>query len=174
MSIRRRALLGELDLFNHLPEPERDALAARMRPAPFAAGETVHRQGADAHWLYVLASGEVEERVGGAGFEETVCQVKAPGIFGEMSLMTGSPRLATIVAITDVECFRLDKHDFEKIMRLPAVAEHMAAVIARRRMDIDRARGQLDQETARRKLSDTELDVLGRIRRFFGIDQGAG
>src|SRR5262249_33893310 len=60
---RRRRVLDALELFSQIPPDARAALAARMHPAPFARGEVVHREGAEAHWLYVLVAGEVEERV---------------------------------------------------------------------------------------------------------------
>lgn len=168
---RRRRLLAGVDLFSHFADADRDDLAARMRPARFVAGEVIHRQGAEAHWLYVLAAGEVEERVTHGDIEEAACRLRAPELFGEMSLLTGSPRQATVVAVTDVECFRLDKRDFERLLRLPGAAEHLARVLAARRVALDRARAQLDEEAQRRLLTVDEKDILDKIRAFFGLDR---
>ncbi|HVY60229.1 MAG TPA: mechanosensitive ion channel family protein, partial [Planctomycetota bacterium] len=106
---RRAAALARVDLFHHLAEEDRAHLAARLIPAPFARNETLTKQGAEAHWLYMITAGEVSVRVAvDGGLEKEVAKLKDGSFFGEMSLMTGAPRSATVVALTDVECYKLD------------------------------------------------------------------
>jgi CRP-like cAMP-binding protein len=166
---RRRSVLGSLELFSHLNDQERDELVLRLRPASFARGEVVHRQGSEAHWLYVLFEGKVEERVSKAGIEEGAFTLEAPNIFGEISLMTGTPRAATVVALSDLECYRIDKEAFDRIMHRPEVAERMAQVLAKRTLELERARGELDAEATKRTLAAAEKDVLSKIREFFSV-----
>src|SRR5207248_8912983 len=59
----RRDALAQVDLFGTLSDAERDRLALSMRHAPFCRGETLTRQGDEAHWLYVVTHGEVAVRV---------------------------------------------------------------------------------------------------------------
>ena len=94
-----------------------------------------------------------------------------PGdIFGEMSLMTGAPRSATVVAVSDVECFRLDKAAFQAILeRHPGLAEQVAGVLARRRTGLEAVREGLDAAARERRLAEASRDMLGRIRSFFGL-----
>jgi small-conductance mechanosensitive channel len=166
---RRRRVLASLELLSHVGEADLAELARRMKPAPFARGEIIHRQGDAAHFLYVLFDGTVEERVREGEVEETVCRLEAPSIFGETSMMTGVPRLATVVAVTDAECYRLDKDAFAKLVHDPEVAAHMAQVMARRRMEIDKAELELGKEADRRRLQQAETDILSRIRSFFAV-----
>src|SRR5262249_55449021 len=63
-------------LFAKLSEEEKARLAERARPAPFSAGEVITRQGAPAHWLYILTKGEAEVRITGSdGDERKVAEI---------------------------------------------------------------------------------------------------
>ncbi|MEO8359218.1 MAG: mechanosensitive ion channel family protein [Vicinamibacteria bacterium] len=168
---RRIDALNHVDLFDHLPEGDRNRLAAGLRPAPFSKGEIMTRQGAEAHWLYLMISGEASARVTvSGGGEQEAGRLKAGNFFGEMSLMTGARRNATVVALTDVECYRLDKASFQSIMSAqPELAEKVAEVLARRRMELDTVVHELDEEALRHRLAAAQSDILGKIRHFFGL-----
>lgn len=165
---RRRLALTHVDLFNDLSEDERTVLAHGMRYAPFCKGEVITRQGAEAHWLYLVDDGQVSVRVTDQGLEKEVAQLKGPSFFGEMSLMTGEPRSATVVAMGDVECFRLDKETFRKVLtQRPQIAEGVAKVLASRKAELDSARFHLGIDIASR--GKTEADLLLKIQKFFGL-----
>jgi small-conductance mechanosensitive channel/CRP-like cAMP-binding protein len=168
---RRQGALEQVDLFRPLTEEDRRVLAAGLHYAPFAAGEVLTRQGAEAHWLYLIVEGEVSARVAAeGGLEREVARLKAGDFFGEMALMTGEKRSATVTAVTGVECYRLDKSAFEAIIRQrPAVAEPMAEILARRRLELFAVKGNLDQEAHRRRLAAAKVDLLARIQDFFGL-----
>jgi CRP-like cAMP-binding protein len=167
---RRAAVLSRLDLFDSLSDDERSELARGMRYTPFAPGEVMTRQGAEAHWLYILEEGRVVVRVSDKGIEKEVATIDGPAFFGEMSLMTGEPRSATVVAVTDAECFRLDKATFQQVLQArPELAESMAAVLTRRRAELLAVREGLDAEASMRRLAGSEKDLLDRIRGFFGL-----
>ena len=98
-----------------------------------------------------------------------VARLQGGSFFGEMSLMTGERRAATVVALSDVECFRLDKEIFRGVIqRRPDLAEHVAKVLARRRVELVAVREGLDLEAAARRTR-TEADLLAKIRDFFSI-----
>jgi len=167
---RRQGALEQVDLFRPLHEEDRRVLAAGLHYAPFAAGEVLTRQGAEAHWLYLIIEGEVSARVAEGGLEREVARLKAGDFFGEMALMTGEKRSATVTALTGVECYRLDKSVFEAIIRArPAVAEPVAEILARRRLELFAVKGNLDQEAHRRRLAAAKVDLLARIQDFFGL-----
>src|SRR3989442_12812743 len=60
---RRVQALKDVELFQTLTDEERRSLGARLRVAPFVRGEAMTRQGAEAHWLYVITKGEAEVRI---------------------------------------------------------------------------------------------------------------
>jgi small-conductance mechanosensitive channel/CRP-like cAMP-binding protein len=168
----RIATLKQLELFRTLTDEERRSLAGRLRPAPFTRGEAITRQGAKAHWLYVIVSGDVEVRVAvpGRAASELVATLHAGDFFGEMGMMTGEPRSATVMAISNVECYRLDKHAFDDIMQSrPEIAEDISEVLARRRAELDAVREDLSEEAKRDRMKHHQVDVLARIKEFFAI-----
>ncbi len=166
---RRRRALNHVELFAPLSEDEQEQLARGLTYAPFTRGEVVTRQGAEAHWLYLIDDGEVSIRVSDSGIEKEVARLKGGSFFGEMSLLTGERRSATVVALSDVECFRLDKEIFKGVIqRRPDLAEHVAKVLARRKVELVAVREGLDLEASARR-NRTEADLLNKIRTFFSI-----
>jgi CRP-like cAMP-binding protein/small-conductance mechanosensitive channel len=162
--------LSSIELFGHLDENERRALAQTARRTPFGRAEVITRQGAKANWLYVLAKGEVEVRISTPDGDKRVAVLSAPSFFGEMALMTGQAREATVVALTEVECLRIDKDDFQGILqKRPAIAERISEILAARRVELDAARGGLDAEGRSQRLSHENLRILTGIRQFFGL-----
>jgi small-conductance mechanosensitive channel/CRP-like cAMP-binding protein len=168
---RRAGALERVDLFRPLTDDDRQQLARSLFYAPFVTGEVLTRQGAEAHWLYLILKGEVSVHVrSDEGLEKEVARLGAGDFFGEMSLMTGAARSATVVAVTPVECYRLDKAAFQQIIReRPAIAEPVADILARRRTELIAVRENLDQEAQRRHFAAARSDLLGRIRDFFGL-----
>jgi small-conductance mechanosensitive channel/CRP-like cAMP-binding protein len=164
--------LKHIELFTSLTDAERAEVAERLIEAPFVHGEAMTRQGAKAHWLYIIRSGEAEVRVvaDGSRLSEKVATLPAGEFFGEMGLMTGEPRTATVVATTDVECFRLDKEAFHDILRRrPEIAEDISHILARRRVELDGIREDLNEEAIRQRMRHTQHDFLNRIRGFFKL-----
>lgn len=162
--------LDKVELFKHLDDAERSALAHAARRTPFGRAEVITRQGAQANWLYVLAKGEVEVRIAAPEGDKRVAVLKAPSFFGEMALMTGQPREATVVALTEVECLRIDKADFQGILqKRPAIAERISEILAARRVELDAVREGLDPDAHSQRLSHENLRILRGIRDFFGL-----
>ncbi len=163
-------LLEGLDLFKDLMPEEKQRLARGLRHTPFATGEVMTRQGAEAHWLYIMEEGHASVRVSEGGIEREVAVIQAPSFFGEMSLMTGEPRSATVVAVTDTECFRLEKSTFREVLQeRPALAEKIAEVLTRRRAELLAVREGVTAEAKLKQLRGSETDLLEKIRGFFGL-----
>jgi len=170
--LRRVKTLKRVELFAQMTDDELRKLAERLRYAPFAKGNIIARQGAPAqHWLFIIISGEAEIYLEGVGGQKRTLNVLSNGsFFGEMSLMTGSPRVASVVARTDVECYRLDKEAFEEIlMARPGIAEEVAQVLVARRMQLDSALQNLDEEAKHKEIHHQHNEVLATIKRFFGL-----
>jgi len=170
---RRLAALASVDLFSGLPEATRQGLASDLMYTPFAAGEAITREGELDDGLYMLVSGDAIVRIGSGAERRDVARLAAGQFFGEMSLMTGEARTASVVAATDVVCYRVDKPAFERILReTPAIADSIAEVLASRRMALDAARDEHD-ELKRTRMEKTKQDLLGKIRGFFGLDRAS-
>jgi small-conductance mechanosensitive channel len=164
--------LRHIELFHTLTEDERIALADRLTVAPFVCGEAMTRQGAEAHWLYIMTEGEAEVRVAVDGnLNKKVATLHAGDFFGEMGLMTGAPRAATVIAQTNAECYRLDKQGFQDILqRRPEIAEDISHLLARRHVELEAVREGLNEEAKLKRMSHTQGDLLRRIRDFFTLN----
>ena len=167
----RAEKLGRVELFQVLTAEERKALGGHVRLAPFVRGEAMTRQGAQAHWLYVITRGAAEVRVSIDGnLSERLATLAEGDFFGEMGMMTGEPRSATVIALTDVECYRVDKNSFDEILRSrPEIAESISEVLARRRVELDAVREDLNEEAKQARMRDHQRDLLKRIKGFFRL-----
>jgi hypothetical protein len=165
---RRLEALASVPPFAALPEETRADIAERLQYAPFARGDIITKQGNKAHWLYVLAYGEAEVLYEPPGGRPTVIgSVSAGQFFGEMALITGDTRAATVVAKTDVECYRLDRASFQELLLgRHEIADEIKKVMGGRRGDLDSAR---EAFAGVGPVAEAEVRLATRIRRFFGM-----
>lgn len=167
---RRIKALKRIELFDELTDEERHKLAMGLRAAPFVRGEAMTKQGAQAHWLYLVIDGEAEVDIAINGRSEKVATLRGGDYFGEMGLMTGEPRTATVLALTDVKCYRLDKAAFKDILqRRPEIAENISHTLARRRVELEAIREELNEEVMRQRMNKAQNEFLQSIREFFRL-----
>jgi CRP-like cAMP-binding protein len=167
----RRSLV--YSVFKGLPRHEVETLAARLETVHVEAGGTIVRQGAPADKFFIIVDGEVdvlrEESPGQAA--KKVASLKPGQFFGEMALLTGEKRAATVVAATDVDLFTLDKTGFHDVMvGNPAIAVDISTILSERRAALEQAEGDLTarfQPTASR--GELKERILDRIRGYFGL-----
>jgi len=149
---------------------ERRTLAGCLTHAPFARGDVIARQGAAADWLYILVAGEAEVWFEQEGSRRLLSRLGPGSVFGEMGLMTGEPRRATVVAGSDVDCYRLDKTGLETVLHgRPVLAEEMARVLAVREAELDRVRQDVDAAARTRQGPDRHASILERMRAFLRL-----
>lgn len=168
---RRLQALAGIELFAALDENERHKMAERLVHAPFAKGGVITRQGAVAHWLYIIVSGEADvfwETPDGG--RRLLTHLPRGSVFGEMGLMTGAARAATVIASTDIECYRLDKAGFEDIIRArPELAESMSHTLAQRLLQIEEMQSEYRKERSDSERAAHRAAIVQRIRDFFGL-----
>lgn len=171
LSLRIKTL-KKVELFSQMSDQELNALAERLKYYPFAKGNIITKQGdARSHWLYIIISGEAEVYLSLENGERRVVTTLGHGnFFGEMGLMTGAPRSASVIAKSDVECYRLDKEVFEEVMQArPAIADEISHILVTRRAELDIALHDLDQQAARHDLTQQHSEILSTIKRFFSL-----
>jgi CRP-like cAMP-binding protein len=111
--------LVRVPLLSDLAEPDRDAIARLFTARTFAAGETVTKEGADAAAFYLIESGTATVTVGGA-FRRTL---GAGDHFGEIALIDGRARSATVTADGELVCQGITLWDFQPLVqRNPTMA----------------------------------------------------
>jgi small-conductance mechanosensitive channel len=171
---RIKSHLDDVELLADLSKTEKTKLAAAVAETRYAAGEKVVRQGDPAGYeFFILVSGEVEVTVRQPGGAVLDLGVFGPGYyFGEMSLLTGEPRRATITARNDAELLVIDRDEFKEIVDAhPKVAEKLSRAVEKRRAEIEKelveagdARGAAAVEKEY-----SHENVLKRIKEFFNL-----
>ena len=109
---QRLAQLSRCDLLRHLPSEHMEPLLEHVRERNVAAGETVFRHGDPGDALYIVASGAVEVL---DGDDRVLATLDAGQAFGEMALLSGGTRTATVRARTDAQLLSIAKEDFESL-----------------------------------------------------------
>ncbi len=162
---RRVDALSRVDVFRALDAEKIDRLARRLRLALFGPGEVILRQGEPGDSLYVVRSGEVAVRLAMHGVQRDVATLSAGQFFGEMSLMTGETRSATIVARNDVECYVVSKAAFQEILESkPELAATISEILANRQVALGAS-----TEAPRAANAQEPQQLMSKIASFFGI-----
>ena len=83
-----------------------------------------------------------------------------------MALITGEARSATVMAKTDVECYRLDRNSFQDLLgSRPELAAEVKRIVGSRKPDLEQARDAF--ANAPESVDEREARLFTRIRRFF-------
>ena len=126
--VDRVALLRRASLFAATPGRVLAGLAQVLDEVSFAAGDTIIAEGAVEDWLFILLSGTVEVRRA-----DGHVRLGAIDVIGELAVLDPEPRVATVVALTDVTTFRLDKRNFDEALRTrPEIAAGVITALVRR------------------------------------------
>jgi len=163
--------LQRVPLFRTLNDGEMGRLAPRLKQLSFGPGEVIIRQGDGGESMFLLLTGEANVLLtNAAGLSQQVRTLSAGDFFGEMSLLTGEARSATVVAARQVDCLRLDKSDLNDLLSgRTEIAEDMSLAVAERQVELAGVRERLDKESSERRLESTREHLLEKMRRFFGL-----
>jgi CRP-like cAMP-binding protein len=132
------ALLSHLDLFKKFPPAELASIARAAEERRFGAGEEIVTEGREGSTYFIVVSGLLSVRVGAERKE--IATLSRGEAFGEMSLLTGDPRSATVVALEDSVVFELGREIFAKhFEQNPKRARELAEVLAKRKAELDAA-----------------------------------
>src|SRR5256885_475524 len=117
--VRPRIVLASIPFFAEVLDGEEiDILGGNISPRPFPAGAVLIREDDSGDSMFVIVSGEVDVSVGdpGAGLGRRLARLGAGDVVGEMSLMTGARRIATVTAISPVTALEVTKAAIEPIL----------------------------------------------------------
>jgi len=158
------AALKRVSLFSPLHDEEFAQLAARLRTVPYAAGSTLTVQGEVGNTLFITVSGSASVWLEAKGQRHRVAEIGPGEVIGEMSLLTGEPRRATVSAATNLICYELGKADFQSILdERPELAEAFASLLAQRNQELQDTQSQPTSATQRQE----KEAILWRITRWF-------
>jgi len=156
--------LAGVSLFKPLADDARAALAASANEHLFAAGEAIVRQDADGDSMFVLMTGRARVVLEPSGQEVAV--IGPGGFFGEMSMLTGDRRSATVKAIGDVAVLEISARDFREFaLANPALLDHVSTIVGDRRTGLADARATAAAVAA----PEAKQNFLARMRRFLTL-----
>jgi CRP-like cAMP-binding protein len=157
--------LRSVELFAALSEDQRAQLVRDVRPALYAAGEIIVREGDRDTSMFVVMHGEAAVSL--AGTEGHVARLRGGDFFGEMSLLTGEPRTATVTAATDCDVLEIGVDTFRAtVMADPTILDRVSAAVEARRAGLARHR------TTRAMTAESHeapQSFLARVRHFLGV-----
>src|SRR5438067_8570205 len=166
-----RAILRDEALFECLSDQQIDNLVQQSRVSHFGRGERVIREGAEGESMFVLLRGSAEVSISKNGASIRVATLKAPDCFGEMSLLSGERRTATVRAETDCQVMEIGKPVMAELLRAsPDCLERLSELLAQRKMETE---GLLKEAASHsqneRKEREYKATFLHRLRTFFEL-----
>lgn len=154
-----------------LDEAQMNQLLARARFERFGRGEKAIEQGREGRSMFILIDGEADVFVRANGTDTHVATLHSGDYCGEMSLLTGEPRSATVVARTDCEMWEIDKQTFgELLQRHEKLLPQLSEMLAQRRLQTEGAiaeHGSKEAMLARRQ--EYAEGFLKKLYSFFDL-----
>ncbi len=163
-SIRFFDYLQAVDILKPLAIEEIAALAAQIRSRTYGAGKAICTAGEPGASMFILMSGHAGVSIG----DSRVAEVGPGQVFGEMSLLSGQPRSATVTADQPSELLEIDRVAFKTVLTSnPAIADEIARIVSERLAHNARA---LESAEVRETVpAEPEGGFLGRFKAFFEI-----
>jgi small-conductance mechanosensitive channel/CRP-like cAMP-binding protein len=161
--------LRRVDFLSVLPDPDLDLLAGKVRRRSYLVGECLIREGEAGEEFFFIERGTARVNIHNNGGRK-IADLAATDFFGEISLLTGEPRSATVIATSELQVLVIDKACFQEILfRNPSLAEAIGETLSRRRADLTAARETVHPPSAGEAAVKTQTRLADRIKRFFSI-----
>lgn len=164
---QRERLIGGVPLFVKLEEAQRRELARSAAFRTYGSGEAIVREGDPGASMFIVCKGRAAVVLDPDAAE--VATIEQGGYFGEMSLLTGEPRSATVVARGDTTVLELDAEWFRALAASdPQAVEAIGAAAVMRRGELDAARTAATNTA----VADAPATFVARMRKFLRFGSG--
>jgi small-conductance mechanosensitive channel/CRP-like cAMP-binding protein len=164
--------MEKVEILSPLSKAELKKLVSQLNLKTYATGEIPVRQGEAGDSFYIIRSGKVDVVVEKTPGESAVVATLGPGnFFGEMSLLTGAVRTASIYVKEDAEFIVIDKESFTStLVNNPSIAERLSHILSERQAGLEAEREKLDSAALARHKKDVSGKLLSKISEFFGLN----
>lgn len=161
-----RGFLQDAPLFSEALGPgDLDALAAAAKVVAFEPGAVVIRERDSGDSMFVVVSGKLSVAIDHQGSDKEVATLEPGQVFGEMSLLTGVPRLATVTAVEPVEAIEVTKAAMKPVLTAsPELYDRLAEVLYKRQGELDR----IYDPVFWRRYGGARQNVASLMRSYFG------
>ncbi len=164
-------LLRGQPMFQSMGKDHLKELVARSPVQRYGLGEAIIREGADGSSMFVLVHGKADVTVNTSNVPARVATLRNGDCFGEMSLLTGEKRSASVLALSDCEVMEVTKPVFAEIIaRDPGLLPRLSELLARRQLETEGIQARVQQSTALdAKQQEYQESFLGRLKSFFEL-----
>ncbi|MGH2518420.1 MAG: cyclic nucleotide-binding domain-containing protein [Chloroflexota bacterium] len=166
----RQELLRRIELFALLKPSELEALAENMTPALHPARSTLLSQGEPGASMFIVLEGLLDVHISFDAERAAVkvAQIRAGEFLGEMSLLTGEARTATVTAAVETVAYEITKEQIgELIAQRPELVEVLSRGIARRKLANSEAYQRATDAEQREQHDTLARQIMNRIQSFF-------
>jgi len=158
--------LSSIPIFAPLSDEETQKLAQASSVRVYAPGEAIVHKGRAGNSMFVINRGAVKVQIMEDGQPKIINQLRENDFFGEMSLLTGQPRSATVVAEEETEVLQIKKKAIKPIFETnPNLVKAICEIIEERRKLLETHENQSSTLHI-----DKEKGVLTSIKKFFGLN----
>jgi CRP-like cAMP-binding protein len=163
---RKKHFVDRVDLFAGLEESDRTMIAECLEEATFAEDESIVTQGDSGDSMFFIRNGSVKVMLEKYGQTKEVAQIGPGNYFGEMALLTGESRTATVAAKTDVDVFVLRKEPFSEVLLSNSdMANSIAGKVSKRKASLESNLMGFSDVTEAPKVA--QASMLRKIQAFF-------
>jgi small-conductance mechanosensitive channel/CRP-like cAMP-binding protein len=164
------AIITQQPLFEDLDPEEGLRVAAFAHRVRFGRNEMIIRQGDNGESMFILLRGTASVEATRDGVLKRVAELRPGDCFGEMSLLTGEPRSATVSAKTDCEVLEIPKPAVAEVLRTnPELAERFSEVLVSRRQATEAELQKVTDRSEPLAARESRETFLRRLRQFFEL-----
>jgi CRP-like cAMP-binding protein len=163
-------MLREQPLFKSFTDVQLDALLPRGLAVHFGRGEKIIQQGEQGESMFILVEGKADVTATRDRVQAHVATLAAGDCFGEMSLLTGEPRSATVTAATDCEVVEIGKGVLQKSLKEnPQLVAQLGELLAKRKMETEGILENTPKTALIQKQKQYTEGFLSKLRQFFEL-----
>ncbi|MGI8812165.1 MAG: mechanosensitive ion channel family protein [Pyrinomonadaceae bacterium] len=157
--------IGQVSLFAPLSQEELEKLAQASTSRVYAPGEAIVRRGQEGNSMFVITRGSVKVQIPENNYQRTINNLRTNDFFGEMSLLTGQPRTANVIAEEETEVLQIKKTAIKPLFEAnPQLMKSICGIVEERRELLKPI-----EEAAASQNEENESGVLASIVKFFGM-----
>ncbi len=160
-----RHIVEHIDIFKPLSPAEKDAVIGANGLSIYAPGESMVVYGDPGESMFLIGRGRAEVQIRSNGEPKTVAVLEAGSYFGEMSLFSGEPRSADVIALEEVEVLEIKKPSIQKLLiKNDKLVDAFSQIVTERQACLAGFATTGEEESG----SQTGT-ILERIRNFFNL-----
>ena len=162
-------LLNDIEIFKPFPDEAKSIISEKLRNLHFREDEIIVSQGDKGDSLFIIIEGVVNIRLQlEDGNIVEIARLGAGNFFGEMSLLTGEPRTATVITLTETYLFEIKKDDIAPIMEMhPEISTLLGEVLMDRKIKNEALMDKVSYSA--HEIKDESNRIVSRILNYFGI-----